>query len=319
MRRDRAVLVMCTCIALVFWFFVKLSKTYTTTWDFPLRIEAPAERSFLSLPPTTLRSRVEGRGWDLMYYGLFKVKDPVRFQLNNQATLNINGRMLRDRLTEQLASRNIDVLDVNYDYISLSSEPKVERRIPLRAELNLRLLPGYHLLELPHLQPDSVTLSGPESLVQETEYWTTDSLDLQGLKEDYQGLLPVATPQNPVLQITPMMVELRILVEPIVEQSFFAPVEIRNAPDSLVVFPPSVKLTYSAGSSKINLIEPDSFVVFADLDGFERNTQSNTVPLSVENRNQPVQSLRMIPTSVEFFFELSDTSVLNRIVREREQ
>ena len=314
LRKDRAVLLVCTGIALLFWFFVKLSKPYVTSWDFKLAIHAPQGEAFLSLPPEKLTARVQGRGWDLMYFSIFKARQPLRFDLDAGPSITINGRMLRERLSLQMVNRNIDVLDVNYDYISLTCEPEISQTLPLRLAYEIGFLPGYSQNGLPTLTPDSVILTGPESLVQEISYWDTDSLRLEDLREDYTGKLTISQPLDPVLHVRPVEAEIFIPVEPIVEQSFFAKVVIKNAPDSLIVFPPSVKLTYIAGMSKLYLINPESFQVFADLQGFDLKSQNNTVPLIVSYENPAIQNVQIDPPSVEFFFELLDSTLFNKTV-----
>jgi hypothetical protein len=314
LRKDRAVLLVCTGIALLFWFFVKLSKPYVANWDFKLDINAPEGEAFLSLPPDKVNARVQGRGWDLMYFSLFKARQPLKFELDTGPAITINGRMLRERLSLQMVNRNIEVLDVNYDYISLTCEPEVSQTLPLNLAYEIAFLPGYSQNGTPTLKPDSVILTGPESLVQEVSYWDTDSLKIEGLREDYTGKLTILQPIDPVMKVKPVETEVFIPVEPIVEQSFFAKVVIKNAPDSLIIFPPAVKLTYIAGMSKLYLINPGSFQVFADLQGLDLKSQNNTVPLTVNYENPAIQHVQIDPQSVEFFFELSDSTLFNKAV-----
>ncbi|MCB0640291.1 MAG: hypothetical protein KDC44_01565 [Phaeodactylibacter sp.] len=314
LRKDRAVLLACMFIALVFWFFVKLSKPYATTWDFALTINAPKGQAFLSLPPDEVVARVQGRGWDLLNYSLFRVPIALRFDLTDGASLNINGRMLRERLSQQLANRHIEVLDVNYDIISLTAEMEVTRRLRLQPALQLNFLAGYNQNGPYTVQPDSISITGPESLVAELHVWKTDTLILEDIRSDYTGKVKVATPMDPVLRVKPQEAELFIPVEPFVEQSFFAKVQVHHAPDSLIIFPPSVKLTYVAGVSKLHQINAESFQVFVDLEGFDLKSTNNTVPLIVSYSNPAIQSVQIDPPSIEFFFEMSDSSMLTRTV-----
>ena len=51
LRKDRAIFLICTVFALIFWFFVKLSKDYKSTYELDVHFILPADQALVEKPP----------------------------------------------------------------------------------------------------------------------------------------------------------------------------------------------------------------------------------------------------------------------------
>jgi hypothetical protein len=66
-REDRAILLICIGIALVFWLLVKLSQTYSTVRPVKFEFQIPENETLSNAPPEDMTVEIEGTGWDLMF------------------------------------------------------------------------------------------------------------------------------------------------------------------------------------------------------------------------------------------------------------
>jgi hypothetical protein len=310
LREDRAVFLVCTAIAFLFWFFVKLSQDYESEWTFDMTYLLPPEKAFLEAPPDKVTANVEGRGWDLMYLYFFRRHDTVQVQVDGGLVPSLNERSLIARLSPFVTSSNLDITGVKEEYIDLSYELRDSKKVPVRLAKELLFMPEHYQTQPATLSPDSITISGPESLIRSLQEWPTDSGQIKGLRSDFRKRIPLQQPARKVLDIQPQEVELFVAVEPFVEKTFlFVPVQVKNAPDSLKIFPSSVKIACVIGMSQFGSIEADDFSVVADLENFELNSENNTVPFFLADKPEAAKSVRISPPSGEFFFQVTPDSL----------
>jgi len=112
---DRAILIACIFIALIFWLLVKLSQTFYTSADFQIDYQLPVGKSFVESPPTEGKATLKGSGWDLMSYQFGNLNSKIIFEVNDVASQAINAGLVIDKFQETLPI-DIEVSDVNMDY-----------------------------------------------------------------------------------------------------------------------------------------------------------------------------------------------------------
>lgn len=307
LREDRAELIICFSIAAVFWFLVKLSQHYETDWKFQFQYVLPEQEAFSQRPPDLVTARVSGTGWNLLYHSVFRKKDILIFDLNQIPAFLIDRRLVLDRLQSRLSQDNLAVKDVGLDFIALKSEPKSSRRLPIQLAYQIRIQPQHDTQFPYHLSPDSVSVTGPASVVDSLEYWPTTSGQTPLLKSDFTVAIPLAKDKNGVLEFDARETRLDIQVEPVVEKTvFYVPVAINHAPESIRIFPASVTVYCVVGMSAYNLVKASDFIIEADLNGIEQRSEQNTVPLNLTCAPDYAKNVRFSPQSVEFFFQLGN-------------
>ncbi len=298
---DRAVLMICMGIALVFWLLVKLSQIYATEKRVEFDFEVPQDQAFRIAPPNDMRVEVEGTGWNLMFDYFSHPTIRLTFDMRARQRLELNRSQLRNEIQQRLSSRDLRIVDLNYENVLLLLEKKIEKRVPVKLNLKLSLAPEYHLRDSVAPQPDSVTLTGPSSQVSILERWPTDSLSLRNLKNSQTPSIPLQKPPREI-QLSQKRVEAIIRVEPYTEKTVFVPVQVRNAPDSFKIFPPRVKVTCVVGLSSYNEIDSSDFELEADMADVAINEKrKSTVALSLIRQPEFVKRVSYSPKFVEFF------------------
>lgn len=299
-REDRAILMMCMGIALVFWLLVKLSQTYRTQRPVVFELDIPQEKALSELPPSDMVAELEGSGWDLLFDYFSHRKIMLAFDMHEISRLNLNRGQLRNDIAQKLRGNDIKVLEINYDDVLLELENRNSKTVPVIIQKRLAFAPEHHLKTPITLKPDSITLSGPNSLIDSIQYWPTDSLVLKNLKADMTMNIGLLRPGPEILMSTDK-VEATIEVEPFTEKSMFVPLLIKNAPDSLRIFPDKITVSCKLGLSMYDSVSYRDFTAEADLRGISPNTSNHTVPILITRYPSFVQNLQYIPKSAKFF------------------
>jgi len=299
-KSDRAILMICISIALIFWLLVKLSQSFNTLHEVKINYTLPEAKAFTQVPPAKIEATLSGRGWDLLSYYFGKKQSEIFLKLSDLENQTFSASQLKDRIRAGVSS--IEVINLDYDYISIKLEDQAIKKIPVRLESQLTFAEGIHLKNAPTLTPDSIELSGPASAVNALTEWSTLPLTLSDLKSDYKAPLKLKTPlQEGPIRIKPLEVEVNIETEQYTERSLFVPVSILNAPDSLQIFPENIRVNCVVGLSQYNAVKDSLFRLEADLKGIPLNTTNNTVPIQLTRFPDFVKNIHFSPQSVEFF------------------
>lgn len=301
-RKDRIILAICLVIASIFWFFNKMSKTYTAERTYRLEYELREDEVFTDLPPEELTVTLRGRGWDLLN-NLFQGDERmITLSPEGYGGGLINESQLRARLIATI-DRNLDLLRIDQEFIYINVEQAYEMRLPIHPRFELEFAEEHHLADLIQLSPDSVTLMGPASKMTELARYPTVPLRLKNLSDSYRGRVALVNPPVPQMTLDTTTTEVFIPVERFVEKTFFVPVTVRNAPvDTLTTFPVNVQLTATVGLQHFDSVQTQDFTIYADLAGVAPDGNNNTAPLMLENRPHGVRSVSFFPRSVEFLF-----------------
>lgn len=307
-RKERAILIVCMIFSSIFWFVVKMSKTYTTDRIVEIDYTLPEGKAFAELPPNEFEAQVEGTGWNLMYDFFISKRPKIAFDLNTFPASTIERDQMVKRINEQMF-KPLEVKDVSSlaqrsfgkDYVILDYEERFEKKLPVFFDGSPSFELGYDYLDSVILTPDSVLVSGPFSLVENLTHWKTDWVEAADLKEDFTQVVDLKAPEKGQVFLTPESVQVDIAVEEFTENSLFVPVTLINHPDSIRIFPAKVQVQFVVGLSKFNQITADSFLLEVDFQGIARNAENNTVPLSLIKQPKEVNGVNFSPKSVEFF------------------
>ncbi|MCB0553373.1 MAG: hypothetical protein KDD02_07460 [Phaeodactylibacter sp.] len=300
LKEDRAILLICMGIALIFWLLVKLSQTYQTQRPISFELEIPQEKALTELPPADMVAELEGSGWDLLFDYFSHPTVSLVYDMQDVSRLHLNRGQLRNDIAHELRTNDIKVLEINYDNVLLELEDRNSKTVPIIIQRRLSFAPEHHLKAPIGLKPDSVRISGPNSLIDSIHFWPTDSLILKNLKSSSTVILHLQQPNREVL-LSANMVEAKIEVEPFTEKTMYVPLVVKNAPDSLRIFPDKITVTCKLGLSKYDSVSYRDFIAEADLSGISPNAPNNTVPILITQQPDFTRNLQYTPKSAKFF------------------
>jgi YbbR domain-containing protein len=177
-RREKVtVFVMSILIALVMWVVVNLGRDLSTTVQFELSIgELPDNLALASDLPGTITASVSGEGWKLL---------PLR---NNTQTIAIDINqaeiLLADMIREKVGPTGVNVLAVQPAILRTVLEERISKRVPIQLQQSISFRGQHNLVGNLKATPDSVTISGARSIVENIKFWPTRPLELANVNSD---------------------------------------------------------------------------------------------------------------------------------------
>ncbi|WP_428235975.1 CdaR family protein [Gracilimonas sp.] len=186
-RREKVVVFVGAYImAISLWFIVNLSGSFNITINIPVEPgNVPENMALTEDLPEFVQVSVSGDGWQLL--NLYN--DPPTVVINIEES-EIN---LFDQVRQRLSYlQEIDVAKVQPLLLSVNMEPKISKRVPVRINTDLNFQTRFGLVGEPTYSPDSITVTGAQSRIEDiTEWEVQDTLRLGGIREDISATLPL--------------------------------------------------------------------------------------------------------------------------------
>lgn len=196
-RREKVIVFIAAYImAVSLWFIVNLSGSFSINLNIPIEPgNIPEDMAMTEELPEFVQVGVSGDGWQLM--NLY----------NNPPTVVINIEESEINLFDQVRQRlsylqEIDIAKVQPLLLSVNLEPKISKKVPVKLNTDLSFQNRFGLVGEPTFTPDSITITGAESKIEDiTEWEVRDTLKLTGIKDDISTTLRLEASEG-VIQLS---------------------------------------------------------------------------------------------------------------------
>ena len=281
-------------IAFIFWFFIKSEDSYLVTQKIPLVARNLQEqKTYKEEVPDHIVVTMRGSGRSFIWLTMFEnfyddykaiidlssIADEYNFDLNNYYRENPTKIVLPTSLDlefiEVVAPRNIII---NLDQYLV-------KKVPIKSQLIISTDPGYVQVGNPLFSPDSVSIGGPQEVVNSIEFVKTEKDTFLNLNVSLEDDLLIINP-NKLVDFDPKKVEGYINVQPISETIITSiPVNLINKPSDVEVFvnPSTVSLTIIGGLNQVANTLPEDILVTIDFRDWRPDKQFYSPKIIIPN------------------------------------
>ena len=261
----------CLISALFFWFYISLESQFEYAAAVPLRVVNPPEGWMLLEPlPSSVMVAFRGSGRSFV---------SVRFR---ESVLDVDMRNIRNNARIPLTADMIKNLPTGVRVMSVLSPEEItvrwdrlaERRVPVVSRIELSPADGYTLVGDIRLQPDSIRIVGPQSILDSILTVQTEKRVLEGLIQEVEDKVPLEPVSDEVLHFSARTVRFRADVQRIGERWMRGiAVEAVNVPEGVQVkvVPSVLSIKIQGGADLLAQVGPEDIqatVNFADRDRY---------------------------------------------------
>jgi hypothetical protein len=298
LRTNKAMLMLCIGIALLFWLLTKLSKTYQTSFDVHLTYIAPHYKTLRTAPPDKLTVEVRAKGWQLLTRYLNDANPTVQLSIPSNAT-ELSGNLLRTTIAKALPDE-LEILRFAPESITVALDMQAHKKVPIMAAIEVaNAAAAYKMLKPLRFLPDSVEVEGPKTEVMAIKYWYTDSLSFSALQAQPKGSLNIAKHPNSKVVFRPNIVLYDTELEQVTEKIVEIMVSPRHNSDSVQLFPHKIQVVCTVGLSHYEALTADDIEVFADFRNIDY-TRNTTVPIKVARQPNWARVKQLLPNRADF-------------------
>ena len=248
------------------WISVSMSEQYQIAVSVPISIDnVPEGKSIRTPVPQALQLKLRGDGWRLASLLLgsdMKMHFPLQSLRSNKKAITFTD------IAERIADRpGIQLLDMVPDSVYLDLDRTSHKKVPVVLDYTASFREGYGQVGPTTVNPESVTVTGAETLLRNIDSWSTMRGVFGDLKAPMETDLRLAPSPIYLISLSSSSVHFRINVEPFAEKVFSGlPVEIRSvAPNrEVILIPPKIEIVARGGIKQLSNISPSDFQLSVD-------------------------------------------------------
>ena len=285
------------------WFLVKLSEDYTTQTVFNIQFdEVPADK-WVSSEALSAKLSLTTDGFHTLRYKM--IREPNRFvtipldevscRLESGNTYSFSSQYVAEQVAELLDINASDITmnDARVYFTMVALKSKV---VPVELLSDIKTQRQYGLYGIPMLNPSSVTIYGPEGVVDSIKVVRTELLSMSNVNQSFSALVPLNLLEGSIRSNT-KEVNAEVQVERYTEMDVEVPIQMD---DSLKMrfFPETMSVKCLVAMRDYAAITPESFTVAVD----KQQLKAMQPLLDVRLASWPptVQILSTRPDKVEY-------------------
>jgi hypothetical protein len=285
------------------WFLVKLSEDYVTQTTFRVLMEeAPADK-WVSSDEQSVKMSLNIDGFHTLRYKM--IREPNRFvtiplnevpyRLENGNTYSFSSQYVAEKVAERLGITASDIT-MNDAKVYFTMDALKSKVVPVVLQSNITTARQYDVYGIPMLDPSSVTIFGPQEVIDSIKMVRTELLSRENVNQSFSATVPLNLLDG---QIHSDVKEVKadVQVEKFTEMDVEIPIKVA---DSLKMrfFPETMSVKCLVAMRDYASITPESFSVAVN----PQQMQAMQPLLDVHLASWPptVQILSTRPDKVEY-------------------
>ncbi len=306
--RDMLLFAFFFVVSLGFWLLQKLDDTFETNISVPLELVGVPEGTIItSPPPAEVTVTVRDRGTNLFQYmQRRKALEPIRLDFSAYDNASATGKItvpLADvqRAFQQQMLSSTHVQKLSPSKFEFHYNRGVSRRLPVKYTGTVTTAQQNYLQSIA-LDPDTVLVYAPASMLDTMQYAYTVRRDMADLKRTTSATIPLSAAIG--VKIEPEAIEMTAHVDYYTEQTVSVPVVGLNFPAgiSLRTFPAKVTVKYRVGASLARYLSAENFVITATYEELLGN-DGQKFPLQLKSIPQGISNVRIYPNEIDYLLE----------------
>lgn len=296
-------------VSTLFWYLSKLSHEYSSTINYPIKfVHLPTGKVLVGTPPEKISLRVKAFGYTLLRYKMSAVMIPLEIDLqktrtrlmkNSSTKLFINTSTLTKSISTQL-SGDLILEDISPDTLFIEFAKVVEKKVKVKLKHRISFEKQYMQSGEIISDPDSITLSGPKSIIDTLKEVTSRLIKFEKLNET--TITPVKIRQIPQVAYSHKSVKVTIPVEKYTEKSIKVLINVMNIPDGyqVITLPDAVDVRLNVTLSHYFDLKSQMFRVFSYYKPISGN---ELLEVKLESFPEFVQIIDFEPKQVEYIIK----------------
>jgi hypothetical protein len=296
----------CLLIATFAWLLIKLSDTYTVTYNLNINYtELPVDQKITAIADSNVNISFTTNGFTLMNLELFSNMKQLQVQLKNYTLINekdtyykLNTQEIKKYLSEetQIPSDNIVF---SKPFLGLEMEGLFAKKVKVKEDILFSFKEQYGLYGDIIVTPQKINVFGPKNILDTLQNILTQNIQLKEVENEQSLIIEMINPYPKLLSFEPKTVTVNFKVEKYTESSLEVPVEIGSKRNDITIFPKTVKVSFKVAQKDFNNVAPEFFTVSPETDGIDLNSV-NKLNLKITKKPVYIRDERLTPSEVEF-------------------
>lgn len=256
------------------WFLVKLSEDYSTQTSFRLRFADVPTDQWVSSDEQSVNLSLNTDGFHTLRYKM--IREPYRFvtislsevpyHRENGNTYSFSSQYVAEKVAERLDVNAADIT-MNDGVIYFTMDPLKSKVVPVAFRPDLKMQRQYGLYGIPTIDPATVTIYGPEEIIDTVRAVRTVMVSKTNVSESFSESVPLDMLGGRI-RCNTKEVRVTVEVEKYTEKDIEIPIRVADNP-KLRFFPETLSVKCLVAMKDYATIVPEDFTVAIDKEQLE--------------------------------------------------
>ncbi len=289
-------------LALVYSMLSKITSNYTKTIVFAVKpVDIPSDQVVLDQSIDSIRLELNGYGYNLAKYYIdqpiveISLNDLDKVKSKYQWTKQRNFSDLQEKFNE-----SVSLISTSVNQIDFIIEQYESKNVPVELQLELNYKSGFDSFQEYKLSKDSITVTGPNSLIDTINVIETQKLVLNQIDSDINSAIWLKPSENQNVIYSEESIGFQLKVEKFTEESIKVPITIVNIDDNMKInyYPKVVSVLYRVSIKDYKAVNPMDFRVECDLNTI--NKDNSVLISSITKKPSSVKKSRIENNQIQY-------------------
>jgi len=301
-------------IAFAIWFLNTLNMDFTADMKFTVKYtDLPDDKVLVNTPPEYLTLTINAQGYTLLKYRFGLIFYPLSLEASYQTLRRKNNapqgeyylstQTAFEKIAVQLSSE-VYLRSVTPDTLNFLFSETIRKTIPVKSALQLQFEKGFLPKGNMQIEPATVTVTGPGTIIDTMQYVYTRTKVFKKLKETLHASVDLLS----VNQLRYSVNEVNIVqaIERNTEATIVVPIEPVNLPEGLTmkVFPGTVTVNCMVPVADYEKLQPYMFRAVVDYSSVMDATDNQAkAKVAISRSPDYVTDIKFHPKNVDFIIE----------------
>ena len=283
------------------WFLVKLSEDYVTQTTFRLQLEEMPADKWVSSDGQSVKMSLNIDGFHTLRYKMIRDRfvtvnmAEVPYRLENGNTYSFSSQYVAEKVAERLGINASDIT-MNDAKIYFTMDALKSKVVPIVLQSDITTARQYNIYGLPMLDPSSVTIFGPQEVIDTIKTVKTERLTMNNVSQNFSTTLALDLLGGQIRSDV-KEVSAEVQVEKFTEMDVEVPIRVSDSL-KLRFFPETMSVKCLVAMRDYASITPESFSVAIDKQ--QLKAMQPLLDVSLASWPPTVQILSTRPDKVEY-------------------
>lgn len=302
-KRSALTFLVFLALSTALWLLIKLSENYTTQAVFRVQLEEVPADKWISSPEQTVKLSLDIDGFHTLRLSMIREAkrvvaiplDEIPYRLENGNTYSFGSQYVAEKIAERLDVNTSD-LTMNDAKFYFNMESLMSKVVPVELRSDIKTSRQFGVYGIPILEPASVTIYGPEEVIDTVKSVKTMLLAKSNVSQDFSETVELDLSTETVRSAT-KSVKVSMKVQRFTETEVSVPITVDDSLN-LRLFPESMTVKCLVAIKDYASLAPENFRV--QLDTSQLHALEPLLDVQLVTWPQNIQVLETKPDKVEY-------------------
>ncbi|HRP02997.1 MAG TPA: hypothetical protein PLE30_10165 [Candidatus Kapabacteria bacterium] len=268
--------------AIALWLYTSFNSVYKYYTTVPFSIVLPQSRAIENDLPKTFTVSIQGTGWNLLNLNVFNNSKRIFIDWSNKDIKDSNVIITRTDFLKGIQSmEGVQVEEISPEFITIKTGKITSKKVPIINKVRIFPNGNFNLIGKIILIPDSVEISGNESLLSTINSWKTEYVEYRDITKPLRADVNLSDTLNGIVRLSRNKVDFYSDIQQLADievPDIEVSIKGGNLPKDSYLYPPQISIVIQSGINEIEKLDRSKIVASIDINNIINDSTGVIMP-----------------------------------------